>query len=142
MTDSALIAVPTLIAFVAPYALALIPVILGWGVVELRKHNLINLSDAAVAKLDTLAEAEAGAMITASETNLAGVAIPLGSKVFADAAARVIAAAPGALDDAGLTPTAVATMVSGHLGSKQASSPATAPVAVIPNSPAAAPSRT
>jgi hypothetical protein len=131
MSDpTAAIAASTLVADVAPYAAAFISiVVVPWAVAEFRKLTGAKVSQAAVDKLSTLAKAEAGAMMTASETNLAGVAIPLGSKVFADAAARIIAGAPGVLDSAGLTPEAVATMVSGHLGAMQASSPAAAALA-------------
>lgn len=125
------IAVSSIIADVAPYVAAFVSiVVVPWAVAEFRRLTGARISQAAVDKLSTLAKAEAGAMMTASETQLAGVAIPLGSKVFADAAERIIESAPGVLTSAGLTPDAVATMVSGHLGAMQASSPAAAPVAV------------
>jgi hypothetical protein len=127
MSDpAASIAASTLVADVAPYAIALITaVVVPWCAAEFRKLTGAQVSQDAVNKLDTLARAEAGALIAASETNLAGVAIPVGSRIVADAAARVIAAAPGVLEQAGLSPTAVATMVAGHLGGMQA--PALAP---------------
>jgi hypothetical protein len=127
MSDpSAVVAASSLVVDVAPYAIALIPVLVGWGVAEIRKHAGINLSAAAVAKLDTFAEAEAGAAIAASATNLAGVAIPVGSEIVAAAAARILAAAPKLLVDAGISPSQVATMVAGHIGALQASSAAPA----------------
>jgi hypothetical protein len=125
---TATIAASTLVADVAPYAIAFISVVVvPWAVAEFHALTGAKVSQAAVDKLSTLAKAEAGAMMTASESNLAGVAIPLGSKVFAEAADRIIASAPGVLASAGLTPDAVATMVSGHLGAMQANSPAAAP---------------
>jgi hypothetical protein len=138
MSDpTATVAASSLIVDVAPYALALVPFVIGWGVAEFRKLTGAQVSQAAVDKLSTLAKAEAGAMMTASETNLAGVAIPLGSKVFADAANRIIASAPGVLASAGLTPDAVATMVSGHLGAMQSSSPAAAAAPAVAAPPLA-----
>lgn len=125
------IAVSSIIADVAPYAVTFMSVVVvPWAVMEFRKITGAKVSQSAVEKLSTLAKAEAGAMMTASETNLAGVAIPLGSRMFADAASRIIAGAPGVLASAGLTPEVVATMVSGHLGAMQASSPGPAVPAV------------
>jgi hypothetical protein len=128
MSDStASVAVSTLVADVAPYAIALITaVVVPWCAAEFRKLTGAQVSQDAVNKLNTLAKAEAGALIAASETNLAGVAIPLGSTIVADAAERVIAAAPGVLEKAGLSPSAVATMVAGHIGEMQALAPAPA----------------
>jgi hypothetical protein len=133
MSDpTAAIAASTLVAGFAPYLAAFVSiVVVPWAVVEFRRLTGAQVSQTAVDKLSTLAKAEAGAMMTASETNLAGVAIPLGSKLFADAANRIIASAPGVLASAGLTPNAVATMVSGHLGAMQASSPAAAAPAAV-----------
>jgi hypothetical protein len=122
MTDA--ISASAVVADVAPYALALLPVVIGWGVAEFRKYTRIPISQAAVDKLNTLAQAEAGAMVAASETNLAGVAINVASPEIAAAAARIIAAAPGLLDDAGLSPDHVATMIAGHIGVMQASAAA------------------
>jgi hypothetical protein len=135
MSDpTASVAVSSLIVDVAPYALALIPVVIGWGVSVLRTHTKIQFSQAAVDKIDTLAKAEAGAAIAASETNLAGVSIHVGSAIVADAANRIIDGAPAILADAGLSADNVATMVAGHIGAIQASSaaPAAAPVVVVP----------
>jgi len=123
MTDT--ISASAIVADVAPYAIALIPVFIGWGVNEFRKASNIQVSQAAIDKLDTLAQAEAGAMVAASETNLAGVAVHVGSQPVADAASRIVAAAPGILADAGLSPAIVATMVAGHVGAMQASAAAT-----------------
>lgn len=122
MTDS--ISAPALVAAVAPYALALLPVAIGWAAAEIRKRAKIDISQAAIDKIDTLAKAEGGALIAASETNLAGVAIRVGSPAIAEAATRIIAAAPDLLAEAGLTPDHVATMVAGHVGAMQASAPA------------------
>jgi hypothetical protein len=134
MTDTTTaIAAAPLVADLAPYALALLPVVIGWGVAEFRRFTGIQVSAAAVDKLDALAKAEAGALIAASPTNLAGVAIPVGSATIAIAANRVLAAAPSILADTGLTPAAVASMVAGHLGAMQATQAAAAPA------PAAAP---
>ena len=133
MTDSTTaIAAAPLVADLAPYALALLPVVIAWGVAEFRKFTGIQVSAGAVDKLDALAHAEAGALIAASPTNLAGVAIPVGSAIFAAAANRIIAAAPSILADTGLTPDAVAAMVAGHLGAMQAGMPAAAPAVPAP----------
>jgi hypothetical protein len=127
MTDTATaVAAAPLIASIAPYAVALIPVLIAWGVAEFRKATGVNVSAGAVDKLDALAKAEAGALVAASATNLAGVAIPVRSTIIAGAVTRIVAAAPGVLADAGLTPDAVATMVAGHIGALQASAPAAA----------------
>lgn len=121
MTDSATaVAAAPLVADLAPYALALLPVVIGWGVAVFHRYAGVQISQGDVDKLDTLAKAEAGALIAASETNLAGAAIPVGSPLIAAAAARIVAAAPGLLDSAGLSPESVATMIAGHLGAMQA----------------------
>ncbi len=125
MTDS--ISAAAIVAAVAPYGLALLPVAIGWAAAEVRRRTGFQISQGAVDKLDTLAKAEAGALIAASPTNLAGVSIPVASPMVADAAARVLAVAPKILEDAGLSPAAVATMVAGHLGAMQAQMPPAAP---------------
>lgn len=130
--DASATSVPVapLLGVVAPYAVALLPFVIGWGVAEFRKFTGVQFSQGAVDKLDTLAKAEAGALIAASPTNLAGVAVPVGSSMIAAAANRILSAAPTILDDTGLTPDAVAAMVAGHLGAmqaQQASAPAPKP---------------
>lgn len=131
MSDpSASIAVSSIIADIAPYIVSLVTVVgIPWAVAELRAHTKIQLSQAQLAKLDTIAKAEAGALIAASQTNLAGVSIPVGSKMIEEAADRVLDAAPKILGDLGLSPGAVATMVAGHVGFAQASAP-TLPVPI------------
>jgi hypothetical protein len=125
MSDpSASIAVSSIIVDAAPYVVALIPFAIGWLAREQAKFTKVQVSQAQLDKLDTLAKAEAGALIAESKTNLAGVSIPVGSKMITDAADRAIAGAPKALEAVGLTPDAVATMVAGHLGFAQANSPA------------------
>ncbi len=128
MSDT--IAVSSVIADLAPYALAMIPVVIGWGVQVYTKATNSRVSTDAVNKLDTLAKAEAGALIAASETNLAGQSITVGSGIVADAAVNLVASAPKLLAEAGLSPDQVATMIAGHVGFGQAS----APVPVAPKS--------
>jgi hypothetical protein len=124
MTDSTTaIAAAPLVSDLAPYALALLPLVIAWGVAEFRKFTGIEVSAGAVDKLDALAKAEAGALIAASPTNLAGVAIPVGSAMVAGAANHILSAAPTILKDTGLTPDTVAAMVAGHIGAMQASAP-------------------
>ena len=133
MSDpSASIAVSSLVADLEPYALALVPIAIGWLAREVSKYTQIRFTQTQLAKLDTITKAEAGALIAASKTNLAGVAIPVGSQMIAEAADRVLDAAPKILGDVGMSPGAVATMVAGHLGSMQANAPAPAlPVAAV-----------
>lgn len=136
MSDpTATISASSLVADVAPYILSVagvvIPVLAAMAVAEFKKLTGIQISQAAVAKLDTLAKAGAGAAIAASETNLAGVAIPVGSATVRNAMTRIVADAPKVLVDAGLSPDNVATLIAGHIGSMQASS-AAAPIAVAP----------
>lgn len=132
MSDpTASIAVSSLVVDIAPYVIAVasvvIPVLLAMAVKEFQKLTGIQISQAELAKADTLAKAEAGALIAASETNLAGVAIPVGSKLLVGAVDRILDEVPNVLP-----PSVVATMVAGHLGTMQASSPAAAPVGVKP----------
>lgn len=127
MSDpSASVAASSLVADAAPYVIALIPVAIGWLAHAIGRYAKIHLDRAEIAKLDMLAKAEAGALIAASETNLAGVAIPVSSPMIASAADRVLSAAPKILADVGLSPAAVATMVAGHVGAMQAGAPAPA----------------
>lgn len=127
MSDpSAAIAASSLVADVAPYALALLPVAIGWLAREISKYTKVKFSQAQLVKLDTFAKAEAGALIAASTTNLAGVSIPVRSPIIAAAAARILDAAPKILAGLDLSPSAVATMVAGHVGALQASAPAPA----------------
>lgn len=132
MSDpSASIAVSSLVADVAPYVISIagviIPLIVTMAYNKLHQLTGIEVSKAQLAKLDTFAKAEAGALIAASKTNLAGVAIPVGSPMIAWAADRVIDALPKILADVGLAPRDVATMIAGHIGTMQASSPAPVP---------------
>ena len=131
MSDT--IAVSSVIADLAPYALAMIPVVIGWGVQIYSKATHSQISANAVTKLDILAKAEAGAAIAASETNLAGVSVTVGSGIVADAVTSLVAKAPSILNQAGLSPDQVATIIQGHIGFAQGSAPVPAAPPVAGN---------
>lgn len=137
MSDpSASIAVSSLVADLAPYiasvAGVVIPLIITMAYNKLHQLTGIEVRKAQLAELDTFAKAEAGALIAASKTNLAGVSIPVNSPMIAAAADRVLDAAPKILADVGLSPASVAALVAGHLGALQASSPAPAAAVSTP----------
>lgn len=137
MTDSATaISAAPFVALAAPYIVAVagvfVPALVGMCFAEARKLTGIKIQQAAIDKLSTFAKAEAGALIAASATNLAGEAIPVGSLMIAQAAKRIIDAAPSVLAEAGVTPASVATMVAGHLGAMQAGQGVTAVAAATP----------
>jgi hypothetical protein len=121
MSDPASIPVAPIVEVIAPYAVALVLAGIGWGLTEFKKLTGVQVSQADIAKLDAFAKAEAGALIAASTTNLAGESIKVGSPIIAAAATRVIDALPGILDKTGFSPDAVETIIAGHLGAMQAS---------------------
>ena len=135
------VAVAPLIADLAPYIVALIPVALGWVASELRAHRIINVAQDDLDKLDKLAEAEAGAAIAADARCLAGRSISVGSPIVAAAVTRIVTAAPDLLKKTGFGPDQVATMIAGKIGDRQNVQDVTpaAPYAVAPAAPPSVP---
>jgi len=112
--------------YVAPIAQLAIVALVGWGVSEVKKYTGFAMSDATVAGLKSAAATEAGALIAASETNLAGQSITVNSPMVVAAAARIAASVPGGLEAFGLTPDHVAHIVAGEIGKLQPPAPVVA----------------
>ena len=144
MTDATFVAAASLVADIAPYALAIVgaltPIAVGWLAAEVRKLTGLQMQQSAIDKLDSMIEAEAGALVAAASDNFATASIPVGSPIVADIAKRVLANAPAVLAADGLTTDVVATKVAGAIGRLQARMTTVTPAtASTPTPQAAAP---
>lgn len=127
MNNSSAIALVPLLVDIAPYAIAAIPLFVGWVAYELRAHRIVDIKQADLDQIDKLAETAAGLAFGKSETSLAGESIHVGSPIVAEVVNKVIADAPGALAKAGVTPDRFAAMVVGKIGNAQAQQAPAAP---------------
>jgi uncharacterized membrane protein YcjF (UPF0283 family) len=129
--EAAIVSAAPAVDFVSPFLNAVVGVAVPVGVAlliaELRKLTGIKLSDQQTARLQAAAATEAGALLAASETNLAGKSFTVASPTVAALAARVEKAAPGVAASLGVTPEGVKQLVAGEIGKLQAS--ATTPAA-------------
>ena len=131
MTDISLAPVfDAILPIVASVAVAIITTGLTWLAPKIAAALHVPGQKAALDSITAAAQAEAGAIVSAAESNLAHVSITVGNPVIADAASRIVNAMPGALAKAGITPSQVSTMVSGKLGEMTGTPSLPAPVAV------------
>lgn len=129
------IAAAPAVDFLSPFVNAVVgvvvPVVIAWGIVELRKLTGITLSAANADLLQNAAATEAGALVAGAEDNLAGSVITVSSPKIAQAAMNIEKSLPGVAKALGVTPDGVAKLVVGEVGKLQAaqSPPAAAPAA-------------
>jgi hypothetical protein len=112
---------------IASAAVAAITGGLAWLAPKIAQALHIPVQKAALDSITAAAQAEAGAIVAATTSNLAHVSITVSNPVIADAASRIVNAMPDALEKAGVTPSQVATLVAGKLG--EITAPAAAPPA-------------
>lgn len=136
MTDSATAVSATLfVAVVAPFVATLGAAAIRWAlkdaVAEVKKLTGIQIQQAAVDKIDSMAESGAGAAIAAAEGNLASVAIPVGSPIVKKIVEDILKDAPAELAAAGLSPDDVVAKVHGEIGKLQAKATVVAPPVIV-----------
>ena len=118
------ISLAPVVTALAPLINALVMSVVGsaiiYAVALLHRKTGIDIDAANVDAIRKAAATEAGMLVAASETNLAGEKFTVSSPVVAAAAKTVMDALPAAIRATGLTPNGVAKIVAGELGRLQA----------------------
>lgn len=136
MSDTA-VNVTAIAAAVSPFIVAVAGILIKMAVsglaAEIKSWTGAQVDQAAINKIDGMITDEVGALVAAADDNLANAVIPVGSPIVAKIANKVVMMLPGELNDAGLSPSAVATKVAGAIGKLQAA------MTRLPASPGVAP---
>ena len=131
MTDSSTVisAAPAVTAL-APLLQAVVATVVSgavtFGVALFTRWTGVTVQSAYAESLRQAAATEAGVLVAEAEDNLSSRSIAVTSPAVAEAAARIAAALPEAMQAVGMTPDALARLVAGEIGKLQAQATAIA----------------
>ncbi len=125
MSDSSImLSVAPAVSAVAPILQAVVATVVSGavtlGVALFTRWTGVTVRAAYTDALRAAAQTEAGALIAEATDNLSKTSIPVTSPAVAEAAARIAATLPQAMQAVGMTPEGLSRLVAGEIGKLQA----------------------
>lgn len=122
------ISLAPLVDFLSPFITVLLQAIIGVAItvvtLQIQKWTGVQVSQNALDKLRAAATTQAGILVAASETNLAGKVITTSHPSVVASANWIMANLPDAAAAVGATPAVLSNIITGEIGKLQAGSPA------------------